>query len=249
MSKRSNVADVTTEGAVLDLTGLGAPAHPQVNLLPPDVYSRRGVRRVKVLMGLSLIGVVLLILAGFGFAFLDLGKAESELAAQQAEVERLMAEQAQYAEVPLVKGEIARAEQGRQIATASEVSWFDYFEAIRAVKPEGWAITSISTQMPTANDASLVNPDPLSPAGAGGITFVAEATQIPVIADWVAAAGSITGFDDPRVTAAQIADKDGTAFYQVTVTVVVDEDAFANRFAPEPEADAAAEAAAEEGDN
>lgn len=235
MSKRSSVTEAPAEGGVLNLSAIGAPSHPQVNLLPPEVHSRRGLKRTKIILGLSLIGVFLLVLVGFGFAFLSVGTAATDLAIQDAEVERLLTEQEQYAEVPLVKGQIARAELSRELATSNEISWFDYLEAVRAVKPEGWAITSILSTMPTANDSPLMSPDPLSPAGVGALTFTARADLVPQISEWIVAAESVPGFNDPRVSSAQITENEGDVFYEVTTTVIVDETAFAQRFVEEPE--------------
>ena len=118
-------------------SALGATTQPQVNLLPPEIRSRRDLGRVKVRLGIGLVVLILALLAAFGYAILAERTASAELQVVQDEVVRLQAEQIRYAEVPLVKGQIASALEGRELAMSTEVLWFDYLRAIQAVGPDG----------------------------------------------------------------------------------------------------------------
>ena len=62
MSPRNAVLDAPPD-RTLDLAGLGAAPHPQVNLLPPEVNNRRALGRTKIRLALTL-GLVLVLLVG-----------------------------------------------------------------------------------------------------------------------------------------------------------------------------------------
>ncbi len=112
MSARQAEVLEPTAPAGADLRGLGAFPAPQVNLLPPDVTSRRKLGRTKVRLGGALVAVLLLVVVGYGYGVFMRSQASDRLALQQAEVARILDEQAKYAEVPQVKSEIGQLEVG-----------------------------------------------------------------------------------------------------------------------------------------
>ena len=215
----------------LDRSGLGALPRPQVNLLPPEVRSRRALGRTKARLALSLIVVFLLLVLAFVYATFTRSQASGHLADQQAEIARLLSEQAKYAEVPQVKGEIAREQTARTLGTSTEVMWKDYVLAIQAVTPEGVSLVDLNTNMPTPIAAVTGAEDPLMDLSVGYISFTGRADTLPDVSAWISALDSIPGFGDATVTTAAFTDDQGTTAYTVSSTVQVNEVAFALRFA------------------
>lgn len=233
MSRRSAVVDAPVEGpAVLDLAGLGAAPRPQVNLLPPEVHSRRALGRAKVRLVLVLVAVVVLAGLGYAYAMLQDNSAASALAAQQAEVTRLQAEQAQYAEVPQINSQITRIEKGRTYAMSTEVLLSGYIGSLQAVTPQGVTIQDLAITLPTPGTPAGVAANPLAGESIATIAFNVQSPTVPDIGAWMDAIESIPGFADATFSAAQRGgNKDGQSFYRYSATVQVQSSVFSNRFA------------------
>ena len=230
MSARTPAAAAAAGNGRVDLVAMGAPLRPQVNLLPPEVRSRRALGRVKVRLAIALLTV--LVAAGLGFAYTILAQAQvsAELERVQGEVQRLEQEQAQFAEVPRIRNQIASVEAARQVGTSTEVAWTDYLAAIQAVAPDGWQLRMLTTAMPSPVDVPVAAVNPLADPGIGSISFSGRATTLPDIAAWIDALESIPGFADAYFTTAEITDEAGFVFYDVAATVQVNTGVFALRY-------------------
>jgi Tfp pilus assembly protein PilN len=218
--------------AVFAPTSVGAFPRPQVNLLPPEVRSRRTLGRVKVRLGLAIVGVVVLLSGAYVFSTFEKASAADNLAEKQTEVQRLVTEQAKYAEVPRVKGQIAAVEQARLLGTSTEVLWPTYLRAIQAVAPEGWTLDSLTTLTPTPLTPASPATNPLAAPNVGTLTFTGRAATLPDVAAWLDALDQVPGFSDPYVSSAAITTNEGAApYYATSATVQVDSTVFAQRFA------------------
>lgn len=213
-----------------DLAGLGAFPWPQVNLLPPEIRSRRTLGRVKLRLGLALLLVLLLAALAFVAAMFDERNAQEELQTQQLEVQRLTEEQAKYAEVPLIKGQIAQAEAARAYGMSTEVIWVDLLRAIQAVTPPGVSIESLTITAPSPILASVAPTDPLATGSIGSITFVGSSPTLPDVAAWLDGLDSVPGFSNAAFSTAEISDDEGVVSYETTSTVQFDESIFSHRF-------------------
>src|SRR5690606_6687928 len=135
----------TPEGytGYIDVSGIGAPPWPQVNLLPPDVRSRRAMGGVKLRLALALVLVLALLAAAVVYTTLALADAQAEYEEKQARTAQLQAEIATYSDVPKIKQQLADTYKARDFAMSTEIMWADYLGAIEAVAPEGWTLTSL----------------------------------------------------------------------------------------------------------
>lgn len=212
---------------------VAAWALPQVNLLPPEIRSRRTLRRVQARLALGL--VLVLLVAGLGTVavMFDEQNAQEELAAQEAEVDKLTAEQATYAEVPLTKSQIARAEAARAYGMSTEVLWVDFLRAIQAVVPPGVTVETLTINAPSPVVPAATVMDPLAGASIGSITFVGRSATLPDVAAWLDGLNTVPGFSNAAFSSAEVADADGAVTYELTSTVQIDETIFAHRFDPE----------------
>jgi hypothetical protein len=232
--KTAPPSDSATSGRA-DLARLGAPPLPQVNLLPPEVRASRQLGRTKAWLGVGILLVVLLIGGGYVLAALARADAAADLADAEAESQRLLSEQAQYAEVPRIRAEIGRAEQARLVATSTEVFWTDYVRAIQAVLPADVRITELVTEMPEPGTEGMPSGSPLDMANIGTVSFMAESQTLPDMAAWMDGLDSIPGFGSATYSTATLIDRDGLVVYEIAVEVRVDERVFAGRFLEAPD--------------
>ncbi len=212
----------------------GVAPMPQVNLLPPEIGAARGVRRTQRWLGLGLVGVLVLCIAGYAGGLLVRNSAQDELTQTQADTSAIQAQTVQYAAVPRVLQELADAKQARQYGMALEVLWADYVGGIVAVLPPDVKIEAITSTLTSPVQAATLAPDPLQGDSLGQVQIIGRTTTLPDTARWIEGLDAIPGFADTRVTAMAVAsdEDEGTNFYRVTLTVQVTEDALSGRFLP-----------------
>ena len=209
-----------------------APALPQVNLLPPEVAAARGLRVVKRWLVISLVIVVAVVGGVYVLALLGQREAEAELAQEQAYTERLLAEQAKYAEVPVVLGALTNSRDARWYAGSTDVLWQPYLRALAATAPEGVSFDTVSFSGLEPGQEVLPATVPFTDPSAGAITFAARSLSVPDVAAWLDALEAVPGFTDPVFSAVSITEVEGTVFYMVGATVQLDPSAWSHRFAP-----------------
>jgi hypothetical protein len=219
-TKQSRRSDVVT----------GVPSLPQVNLLPPEVRAARGLVHIKRWLGLALVVVLVLVALGFVAALFAKGTADAELVDAQAETVRLQAEEAKYAEVPLVVNDLRRSSEARELGMATEVFWKSYLDAIAAVLPANVGIESFTIAQATPTTEAPAAPDAIAEQGIASISFASTAIGLPDNAAWLDALNSIPGFYAATASTETIGDDAGTIAYSVSSTVQVDESVFALRF-------------------
>lgn len=224
-------------------SSFGAPPAPQVNLLPPEVRSRRALGRVKVVLAGFLAFVLLAVAGGYVFAGFEVRNADDELETASARVQSLLAQQAEYSEVPRLNSQINTISEARLFATSTELEWARYWRAIEAVAPPGWSIQTLQTALPRPGEAVMPGVNPLGAPNIGTISFIGRATTVPDIAAWMDALEQIPGYVDAWFTNAQITEDTGFAYYEVGATIQVETSAFWGRFVPE------ADSADDEADN
>jgi Tfp pilus assembly protein PilN len=211
---------------------------PQVNLLPPEVYAKRSLGRVKRWLAVV---VVLALLAAAGIVVLGMlteQAAQEELATEQTRTEMLLLEQQQYAEVPVVLSQLDSIRAARELGMSTEVLWRDYLSAIAAAAPEG---VSIETMAILTSSPMELPPPPLTPLdeqAVGTITFTANSLTLPDTAQWVESLAAVPGLTNAWFSSATITEEEELAYYSVNGTVQITVDARANRFV---EAEPAAE--------
>ena len=203
---------------------------PQVDLLPPEVRARRKLKRTKELLALVVVCVLLASVGIFGATMFAAAAAQSELDGVKQQTSLLMAKQVKFAEVPLVLGSITSIEQTRKLGMSTEVLWKPYLDALRAVTPAGVSLTDVTVTAATPMQAAAAAVDPLSPVSVGQVAFTAKSLTLPDTSAWLTALASVPGFVHPLFSTQTLTSGDGGNFYQVTATVQLTNQAFANRF-------------------
>ena len=117
---------------------------PQVNLLPNEILVARGLKVLKRLLAIAVLGVIAVLVLVVAWMFLSEKNANADLADAKAYTEELRIEEAKYAEVPLVMNALATAQGSRILGMSTEVLWRPHLEAVTAVLPEGMSIAQFS---------------------------------------------------------------------------------------------------------
>lgn len=207
----------------------------QVNLLPPEVRAKRGLARTKRWLA-AVIALALLVAAGtVALATMTQRAADEELRLAEEHTQALLAEQAQYGEVPTVLSELEAIKASRTLAMSTEVLWPQYLSAIAATAPEGVSIDTIAVAGATPMLLPATPVDPLQKPSVSTVTFGASALAVPDTAAWLEGLETVPGFADAWFTAATVTEREGQTTYTVTATVQIDERAYAERFVVEEE--------------
>ncbi|GEK19973.1 fimbrial assembly protein [Cellulomonas xylanilytica] len=208
----------------------------QVNLLPPGIRARRALGRTKRQLALGLVVVLAVVVAASVAALAQLTLANARLSDAQAETAQLTEQQAKYAEVPRVLGELRRATEAQQLGFSTDVAWTPYIYAVVAVMPVDTKLTSFEMSGATPMLAPEIAADPLQAPSVSRLSYTARSKTLPDTAAWIDGLNSVYGFSDAWVSEVLIAeDEDKNVYYEVTGSVQITEDAYSDRFSSEGE--------------
>lgn len=213
----------------------GAPALPQVNLLPPSVHAKRKVAFLRVWLALGVLVVIFLMSVMAVAASWERKTAESELAEVQDRNASLQAEQSKYSDVPKVLRGLEAHQQARTMAMSTEVLWKPYLTAIAAATPLEVSIDNLSVTQDTVLTGSQSGTyGPLGTPGTVGIVSLSgRSLTIISVSDWEDQLSAIRGVTDVEVSSIEVGDDNGTTYFAVGATFRLTADAFANQFVTE----------------
>lgn len=209
---------------------------PQVNLLPNEVVSARGISSLKRRL-LGVVGLFLLLVVGaYFYAVTQVSASQGDLDSERGQTQMLMLEQAKYKEVPTILNRLSAVTTAAQLASGTEIRWKTYLDAIVAVTPPDVTINLIAVDALSPVKAAPTASDFLQPGTIGVITLTATSPERPDALKWTDAVGALYGFDDSRIRssthAATKEESDKKGFVTV-ITVGITPDALSSPFAPE----------------
>ncbi|WP_298803009.1 hypothetical protein [uncultured Pseudokineococcus sp.] len=190
---------------VVRLTGA-----PSVDLLPRAVAEADRFRRLQVGLAAALGLVVVGAAAATVLAGARVSSAEEALAGEQARTAQLQAEQAQFAEVPLLEAQRTTLTTARDTALAQDVLWYRYSAHLANQLPDGMRLTSLSMQL-ADGAAAPVDPAATSTVGSvGGVTLSLEGRTVPDTADLLDVLGETPGVQGPWADSTTAGAEGGT---------------------------------------
>lgn len=212
--------------------GLVLGGEPRVDLLPPEVLQATKARRARGLLGVAVVVVVLLVAGGYGFAMLRAISAQSDLAVAQAATVALLDQQTQYAEAAQTANLLSASEQTRALATTNEIVWAEVFDVISAnMSAAGYRAWTASAPDPWA--PALVPDGPLREPRVASMKLTVVTLSPPDAAALFSKLNTIKGIADATID--EIVFGDESALYETKITINLNADALANRFADEEE--------------
>ena len=189
------------------LTTTSLATLPRVNLLPPEIAEQRRFRKVQaglgagVLTALGVVGALTLLANG------AVNDAQSDLDAAKAEQGRLQAQQAQYAEVPVVYAQVEAAQAQLSQAMGKEIRWSYLLNDISLKVPGKVWLTSMTVTQDVDGAAAATAAAPTVPgtgeylqAGLGSVTFQGMGYAHNDVAAWLDKLAKQEGLTQPYFT-------------------------------------------------
>lgn len=209
------------------------PKVSQVNLLPQQYAARYALGRLKRRLAMALVAVLALAVVMYGATLTQLASAQDRAAKAEQETTRLLQAQQQYAEVPVVLGQLARAQGARELGMSTEIMWAPYLGAIGSVMPEGVTLTNIVMGGATPQMAPAPVTQPFQSENVSTIQFEGRSTQMVDTAAWMDGLNGVPGFQDAWVSLAAVEEFAETTVYVYSSSVGVSGLAYASRFSEE----------------
>lgn len=223
----------STQASAQHVAVPGCPVLPQVNLLPPEIRAGRQLSSIKSSLGLAILVVVLAAGGLVVMSELSLRGAENELALTEDANAALVAEQADYAEVPAVLSRLDDITTARLTGMAAEIDWRPYIVAIAATAPAGVSIDSLAVTEPVVGEFAAATD--VSDLVVVMVSFQARSATIPDTAAWLDGLEAVDGLADPWFTTAAVQSANDIGYYAVSGSVNVTFDALSMRFMPTEE--------------
>jgi hypothetical protein len=209
------------------IEGLTIGGEPRVHLLPPQVLARKKGRAVRRRLGIAVVGMLILVAAGFGLAQVMSISAQSALTDAQAQTSTILQQQAKFNNVERVKSDSSSILTSQKTATTTEILWKPFVAEFQNSLPGDASITILAASLDdSAGAAPATSTDPLDQTHIATVTASVTMKQSE-ISGWLNTLPGITGFVD--VTPNSVT-KGENGIYTVATTIHIDKDALANRF-------------------
>lgn len=202
---------------------------PRVALLPPEVLKRRQAKAVRRGLGIGVIGLLAIVLAGTAAATAMSGQAQSRLLTEQAHTADLLAKQTQYGEVRTAQAQVDLVKAAQQVGASTEIDWKTNLQGVQGTLPAGVVIESISVDSATPIQVYAQATAPLQGARVATVSFSATSNALPDVPAWLNALAALQGFADALPGTVTL--DEATGAYKVDITMHVNEAAFSERFA------------------
>lgn len=203
---------------------------PGVDLLPPEVKQQRRAKAVRRRLGLGVIGVVVIVIVATGASVALAMQAQSRLADEQALTPALLEEQTKYIEVRAVQNEVDLVKQAQHVGASTEIDWKKYLEGVQAILPASVTISTVAVDSASPLAVYGQSTSPLQGARVATVSFTAESAVLPDVPTWMDSLTTLPGFADALPASVSRAD---SGIYTVSITMHVNDAAYAQRFATE----------------
>jgi Tfp pilus assembly protein PilN len=200
---------------------------PRVNLLPPEVGQATKARSLRAGLSLLVVAAMVVVGAGYGLASLHASTAQQALDHVNQRTVELLAQQKKYVEVRKVTSDLALTTAARQVGSSTEINWKSYRESIQANLPSGTTIVTFTATTGSPLMEFVQPTVPLQGERIAELTFSADTESLPDVPAWLNALASLKGFVDASPGSVTLND----GVYTAVVTMHINEEALANRFA------------------
>lgn len=201
---------------------------PRVDLLPQAVRRERSARAARGRLGVAVIVVAALVVAGIGLASIRAMQAQSALTAAQDRAVSLLVQQRKYIEVRTVRQQMALIRAGQQVGAATEIDWRSYLASVQNTLPADVSLKTVTVDSASPLAAYAQSTVPLQGARVATLSFTAESASLPQVPAWLDALATLPGYTDASPGSVKREDS-GT--YTVDITMHINSDAFTKRFA------------------
>lgn len=202
---------------------------PRVDLLPPEVTELRRASATRRALGLGIVGVLLLTLAGVGGSTFLAMTASTSLTDAQNQTTNLLSQQAKYIEVRKVQDQVKVIEAAQQVGASTEIDWRDYLVKVQQTLPANVALQTINVDAASPLAAYAQATAPLQGSRIATLSFTAQSPTLPQVPSWLDSLATLPGFVD-AVPGSVTLDAQSN-LYTVNIIMHINQDAFTKRFA------------------
>lgn len=201
---------------------------PRVDLLPPEVLKHRKAKAMRRSLGIAVVGLLVIVIAGTAGAMVLSDQAQEKLLAEQSLTADLLAEQTKYGEVRTAQAQVDLVKAAQLVGASTEIDWKLYLQGVQATLPASVAIKSVTVDSATPILLYEQATAPLQGARVATVSFSASSATLPDVSTWLNGLATLPGFAD--ALPASVSLDETTQLYTVNITMHVNEAAFAQRF-------------------
>jgi hypothetical protein len=188
---------------------LAGAVFPTANLVPPVLVEEAKRKRAKTI-AVAAVGTSCVVVAGLFFlATIQVASANDQLEAARAQGQALVAQQAQYAEVPKVLGEVKSAQRDLATAMGPEILYSQVLTQFKAVTPAGVTYSSLTFSATSGDPRTAGTAGTTNGSVATGV-FNGDAPTFPSVSLLLDNLAKVKTFTVPTVTTATSAVVVGT---------------------------------------
>jgi len=202
---------------------------PTVNLLPPEILARRGLRRLKILLGGAGAVAILVVVAMFVMALSSVSAANSDLETATSQRLGLQKQVDGYAHVRQTYALVDQANGLLRDAGGNEVLWSTYLGDLGQLLPAGAWLTKVTVAPATAAGPAGPGVAPTASPAVAQITFEGTALAHVRLAAWLDSIAKERGWAEPYFSKSEEKLIDSRKTFTFTSTVMVTAAALSGR--------------------
>jgi len=209
---------------------------PRINLLPPEIAQASKLRRLQILLGVLLLGVLGLVVLLFLWASAQVSAANTQLADAQATGASLQVQVDSYAEVPQTAEEVQAAQAALVTAMQPEIRWSFFMNDLSLTIPKSSRLVSMTATNAAAalqlDGTTLPAPTQLGQSTMGTVTFDSKTTSYNGAASWLQSLAHTNGYIEPTLTSVAKDTGEDTAgtVYSASSSASLSLEAASNRY-------------------
>jgi hypothetical protein len=205
---------------------------PRVDLLPQAVRRERAARAARGRLGIAVIAVAALVVAGIGLASICAMQAQAALTTAQDRAVSLLVQQRKYTEVRTVRQQMGLIRAGQQVGASTEIDWRSYLTSVQQTLPADVTLKTVTVDSASPLAAYVQSTVPLQGARVATLSFTAESASLPQVPAWLDALATLPGYTDASPGSVK---RENTGTYTVDITMHINSAAFTKRFAAKGE--------------
>jgi hypothetical protein len=203
---------------------------PRVDLLPPEVRAARRSKGTRSALGYGVLATVVVSVLAVGGGFALNVAAQARLLVTQAQTTSILGQQQKFMDARTVQNEVATAKAAQQVGASTEIDWSTYLANIQAILPPTVTVKTVNVDSSSTMALYAQSSDPTQKPRVATVSFTAETPTLPDVTAWLRSLEQLPGFTDG--VASTFALDQSTNVYTASVTMHVDQRAFAKRFEP-----------------
>ena len=205
-------------------------AEPRMDLLPPEVRTRKRVKAMRRRLGGLLLSVAVLVGAGVGASTWYALQSQAELDEARQRTTELLTSQAKYSEVQRVQAALDTTLAARQFGASTEIDWKAYLAGVRARVPSTVTLDTVSVDSASPLVPYEQATAPLQNSRVATIRILFTSPDVTGVPEWLASMATLPGYADSQPA---VITRTVEGSYTVDFVLHVNKGAFSGRFAQE----------------